>query len=129
MPALERLHGTRVVAEPAAIDAMAAALPPSTVVIRSAADDAFAIGVTRPAVGDPHAIVEDEPGFVGGWCAIADVARHLEWALPTERPVLAQGSVAGVPAKLWIVDDDRVLLVTAASYATVLAERLGWTRP
>jgi hypothetical protein len=36
--------------------------------------------------------------------------------------------VAGVPAKLWIADDERVLLITAKAYADVLAERLRWTR-
>jgi hypothetical protein len=129
VPALERLVGTRVVADPAAIDAMVAALPSSIVVIRAAPDDAFAIGVAGAAVDDPHAIIEDERGFVGGWCGIDAIRPHIEWSVPTERPVLAQGSIAGAPAKLWILDDDRVLLVTAAPYADVLAERLGWSRP
>ena len=128
MPALERLEGTRVVADPAAIDSMVAALPPSSVVLRFAPDDAFAIGVSGVAIDDPHAIIEDEHGFVGGWCRVADVAPHAEWSMPSARPALAQGSIAGVPAKLWIVDDERVLLVTAAPYAAVLAERLGWSR-
>jgi hypothetical protein len=127
VPALERLVGRRVVADPAAIDAMVAGLPTSIVVIRAAPDDAFAIGVTGAAVDDPHAIIEDERGFVGGWCGIDDIRPHIEWSVPTERPVLAQGSIAGVPAKLWIQDDDRVLLVTAVPYADVLAERLGWS--
>ncbi len=128
MPALDRSPGTRVVADPAAIDAWLAGLPPSTIVIRPAPDDAFAIGVATAEVADPHAIVVDERGFVGGWCTLEDLRRHLEWTPPTERPALAQGSVAGVPAKLWIAADDRVFLVTAAAYADVLAERLRWTR-
>jgi hypothetical protein len=129
VPALERLFGIRVVADPAAIDAAVGALPPSSVVLRFAPDDAFAIGVPGARVDDPHAIIEDEHGFVGGWCSIDDIRPHVEWSIPSERSVLAQGSVAGVPAKLWIVDEDRVLLVTAAPYAATLAERLGWSRP
>jgi len=130
VPALDRLAGTRVVADPAAIDAFIAGLDASAVVIRPAPDDAFVLGVGVDAVRveDPHAIVEDERGFVGGWGTLGEVRRHLEWAPPTERPALAQGSVAGVPAKLWIIDDERVLLVTAAAYADVLAERLRWSR-
>lgn len=130
MPALERLEGTRVVADPAAIDSMVGALAPSIVVLRAAPDDVFAIGATGVAVDDPHAIVEDERGFVGGWCAIDEIRSHLEWSLPTERPALAQGSIAGVPAKLYLPEDGHdALVVTAAAYAATLAERLGWSRP
>ncbi len=132
MPALERLEGTRVVADPAAIDSMVGALAPSTVVLRFAPDDAFAIGVAGAAVDDPHAIIEDEHGFVGGWCGIDGIRPHLEWSLPTDRPALAQGSIAGVPAKLYLPadgGDTDVLVVTAAAYGATLAERLGWSRP
>jgi hypothetical protein len=130
VPALDRLRGTRVVADPAAIDALLAGLPVATVVIRPAPDDAFLDGVAVEDVhvADPHAIVEREPGFVGAWCTLDDLRPHLEWSPPSARPALAQGSVAGVPAKLWIVDDERVFLVTAAAHADVLAERLRWTR-
>ena len=128
MPALDRLTGTRVVADPAAIDALVVSLPPSIVVIRIAPDDAFAIDAGPVEVVDLHAIVETEHGFVGGWCTLDDIRPHMEWLPATERPALAQGSVAGVPAKLWIVDDGRVLVVAAAAHAHVLAERLGWSR-
>ena len=130
MPALERLDGTRVVADPAAIDSLVAALPASIVVLRFAPDDAFAIGITSVAVDDPDAIIEAEHGFVGGWCGIDDIRPHLEWSLPTERPALAQGSIAGVPAKLFLPEDrGDVLVLTTAAYAATLAERLGWSRP
>jgi hypothetical protein len=122
------LIGVRVVADPAAIDAWVATLEPSTVVIRPAPDDAFAIDVASAQVDDPHAVVEDERGFVGGWSTLEGLRRHLEWTPPTDRPTLAQGSIAGVPAKLWIVDDEHVLVVAAAAHADVLAERLRWTR-
>ena len=75
------------------------------------------------AVDDPHAIVVDEPGFVGGSVDLDVVRRHTEWPLPTDRPALAQGSIAGVPAKLWLTDDG-ALLVTHAAYAADLEDRL-----
>ena len=130
MPALDRLRGTRVVADPTAIDALIATLLTTTVVIRPAPDDVFLddVEVGDVHLDDPHAIIEAERGFVGGWCTLDDLRRHLEWTPPIARPALAQGSVAGVPAKLWIETDDRVFLVTAAAYADVLAERLRWTR-
>jgi len=53
-----------------------------------------------------------------------DVAHHVEWSIPVERPALAQGSVANVPARVWLPDDGNVLLITAAAYANELANRL-----
>jgi hypothetical protein len=121
--ALEPLPGLRVVADPAALDA--ARWHGGTVtVLRSAPDDAFAIGADAVEVGDEHAIIESEAGFSGTWLDIDDVAHHLEWSLPDERPALAQGSIAGVPAKLWLPDDGPALLLTATAYALELAGRL-----
>ena len=43
---------------------------------------------------------------------------------------LAQGSVAGVPAKIWLpdaADPDRAFLVATAAASATLAERIGWT--
>jgi hypothetical protein len=138
VPALELLRGLRVVADPGALDAArwkpsraatrGAGSASAVTVLRLAPDDAFAIGATSASVDDEHAIIEDERGFVGGWCALDAVRPHLEWSPPTERPALTQGSIAGVPAKLWLPDDGEVLVVTAAAYADVLAERLGWPR-
>lgn len=126
MPALERLAGLRVVATPGAIDD-ARWTGDDVLVLRLAPDDAFAIRATAVAVDDPHAIVVDDHGFVGAWCTLADVTPHVEWWPPVERPVLAQGAVAGVPAKAWIETDDRVLLVATVAAAATLAERLGWS--
>lgn len=139
MPALDRLRGLRVVADPAALDgarwtaAGGDAAPGGTTVtvLRFAPDDAFAIDAAAVKVDDPDAIVEEERGFLGGWGELDAIRSHLEWSLPADhvRPALVQGSVAGVPAKLWLpADDDRVLVVTAAACAEVLAERLGWRR-
>ena len=123
MPALEPLRGLRVVADPAALDA-ARWQGTDVTVLRFAPDDAFGIGADRVDVDDEHAIVESEVGFSGAWLALEDVEPHIEWAIPAERPVLAQGSIASVPAKLWLPDDGKVLLLAASAYADELASRL-----
>ena len=149
MPELERLHGLRVVADKAALDA-ARWHGADVTVLRFAPDDALGLGADAVEVDDEHAIVEAEAGYVGVWLSIGDLERHLEWPLPSDRPVLAQGTVAGVPAKVWLPADgpdnrrddsrnagpdagpdgsrgagaNRALLLTAAAYAHELGERL-----
>lgn len=123
MPGLDRLRGVRVVADPASLD-RATWTGDGITVLRFAPDDAFAIGATGVEIDDEHAIVEDEVGFVGAWLNPAEVRPHLEWPLPPERPALAQGSIAGVPAKLWLPVDGDALLLTAAAYADELTSRL-----
>jgi hypothetical protein len=123
VPALEPLRGLRVVADPAALDA-ARWQGTDITVLRFAPDDAFAIGADAVDIDDEHAIVEPEVGFSGGWLSVDSVERHIEWPLPAERPALAQGFVATVPAKVWLPDDGVVLLLTAAAYADELAGRL-----
>jgi len=123
VPALDRLRGIRVVADPASLD-RATWTGDGITVLRFAPDDAFAVGATSVEVDDEHALIEDEVGFVGAWLDPAEVESHLEWPLPTERPALAQGSIAGVPAKLWLPADGDALLVTAAAYADELTSRL-----
>jgi hypothetical protein len=125
VPALDRLRGVRVVADPASLDRATWAGDDITV-LRFAPDDAFAIGATSVDIDDEHAIIENEAGFVGAWLDPANVVPHTEWPLPSDRPALAQGSIAGVPAKLWLPDDGEALLVTAAAHADELAARLGW---
>jgi hypothetical protein len=93
-------------------------------VVRLAPDDVFAIGASEVDIGDEHAIVEAEPGFVGAWLPVDAVAHHIEWSIPAERPILAQGAVANVPARVWLPDDGDALLITAAAYADELANRL-----
>jgi hypothetical protein len=121
--ALELLRGLRVVADPEALDGAVWGGDAITV-LRFAPDDAFAIGADTVDIDDDHAIVESEAGLVGTWLPIADVLPHLEWSLPADRPALAQGSIAGVPAKLWLPDDGEALLLTAAAYADELTGRL-----
>jgi hypothetical protein len=135
VPGLEPLHGLHVVADPSALDAARweDETGASVTVLRFAPDEAFAIGATAGDAGltdaDPNAIVVEEHGFVGAWCSIADIRRHLEWPLPAGGPALLQGAVAGVPAKVWFAPDQaQVLLVTPAPYAKELTQRLGWDR-
>jgi hypothetical protein len=128
----ERLRGVRVVGDPGAIDtARWHGDGDAVTVLRFAPDDAFGIGAQGVDVGDDHAIVEAESGFVGAWLPLDRVTPHIEWTLPTDRPALAQGAVAAVPAKVWLPEhrpgeaNDKVLLLTAAAYAHDLEERLG----
>jgi hypothetical protein len=118
--ALERVRGIRVVADAAAVDG-ARWTGDAVTVLRFAPDEAFAIGATAVAIDDPDAIVEDEAGFVAGAVDLDVVSARIEWALPSERPALAQGSIAGVPAKLWLTDEGATLVVQAAYAADLLA--------
>ena len=125
MRAPERMQGTRVVASPTVLDARG--WPDGAAALRLAADDLLVIGEVFADMGDASAIVEEERGFVGWWLSSDElrdrVMPHLEWPLPDSRPALAQGLIAGVPAKLWL-DADRALLLCQAAYAHELEERL-----
>lgn len=126
MPVLNRIQGTRIVAAPAALDAVR--WPDGALVMRLAADEVF---VTAPvavdALADPHAIVAPDAGFVGLWLSTAEaldfLERTCEWEVPQARPAFAQGMVAGLPVKLWLTEE-RILLLVPAPYATDLQERL-----
>jgi len=122
----EQLRGTRLVAAAPTLDALP--LFDGAVGLRLASDDLLVIhrGSLMVASRDESIIVEKETGFVGWWLTpdeLDHVAAHIDWPLPSERPALAQGLVAGVPAKLWL-GDDRALLLCAAAYGHELEERL-----
>ena len=123
MRALDPLRGLRVVADAAALDG-ARWHGAEVTVLRFAPDDAFAIGAEGVELDDPDAIIESEVGYVGARLPVSEVLAHIEWSLPVERPALAQGSIASVPSKLWLVDDGDALLLTAAAYADDLMSRL-----
>jgi hypothetical protein len=123
----ERLTAARVVARPEAIDAL------GRPVLRLAPDDALVPGVSAAdldstvSAADPHAIVVDDAGFVA-WrmpetALLTLVAPFVEWTFPTTRPALAQGLVAGVPAKVWL-DGDSSMLACLAAHAHELGGRL-----
>jgi len=126
VPALEPVEGRRVVATPAALDG-ARWVGNDVDVLRIAPDEALGIGATDVEVDDPDAIVEPEAGFsvalldVDDWYGVVD---HIEWPTPDEGGALAQGKIAGVPAKLRL--GEPTLLVVQTAYADELRRRLGW---
>jgi hypothetical protein len=77
---------------------------------------------------DEHAIITPEHGFAGASLTAdrtADIAlHHIEWPLPGSRPALAQGQIAGVPAKLVLHADGSALLLVACAARHELEERL-----
>jgi hypothetical protein len=119
-----RLHGWRVIADPPALDAMAA----DGDVLRISPDDAFVIGGQQPRLADEHAIVTPEHGFDAAHLTAEQVAaiaiEHIEWQLPAERPALAQGQIAMVPAKLVLRTDGSALLLVACAARRDLHDRL-----
>jgi hypothetical protein len=120
----EPIHALRVVASPDALDDLA--WTDEVAALRLAPDDLLAVGAASVQVNGEHLVV-DEAGFVGWWLTPDEVREHVlphvDWPLPSSRPALAQGLVAGVPAKLWL-SEDRALLLCAAAYAHELEERL-----
>ena len=124
MRAPEPLPALRVVASPEVLDDVT--VPDDHPMLRLASDDLLVIGAASVQVVGEHLVV-DEAGFVGWWLTPDEVMQavvpHVDWPLPTARPALAQGLVAGVPAKLWLAED-RALLLCAAAYAHELEERL-----
>ena len=94
----ERVEGTRIVADPAALDRIGA--PEAGHLVRLAPDDLLVLPAPdRIEVSDPHAIVEPESGFSAGWFGASELAglqSVCEWEFPAERPAQAQGHVAGV---------------------------------
>ena len=125
MRAPDRIAALRVVASPVALDDLAWT-DDDVVALRLAPDDLLAVGAASVQLAGEH-IVVDEAGFVGWWLTpeevTTDVLPHVDWPLPSERPALAQGLIAGVPAKLWLAED-RALLLCNAAYAHELEERL-----
>ena len=126
MLALEPLAGLRVVAQPGALDAATWEGDAPIAVLRVAPDEALAIGAAGVEVADEHAIVEPEPGFSAARldsAGLEKVLAHVEFRVPAERPALAQGKFAGVPAKL-LLDEDGALLVVQTAYVADLEARL-----
>ena len=128
MPALEPLTGIRMVASQTAIDG-ARWQSEDALALRLAPDELLVLAPEGVRVFEDGAIYDVETGFAGAWLTgeqLDVVRRHTEWSVPVDGPALAQGKVAGVPAKLWLGDDGRALLLTHAVYAHELEERLGW---
>lgn len=137
-----RLAGWRIIANASALDAVK--WPKGSRAVRISSDDVFLIGATEPKIaGDPHAIVTPERGFSGIDLSAAQVAaiaeQHIEWQLPSASPAkwfvyggspsvaLAQGQIAGVPAKLLLNPDGSALLLVACAASHELLGRLAVT--
>jgi hypothetical protein len=121
--ALEPLRGLRVIASPDALDG--ARWSGRVTLLRIAPDEVLAIDAITVDVDDPDAIVERETGFVGARLGPEDIEHlvaHMDWPLSTAPGVLAQGKIAGVPAKVLVGEPP--LLVTNAAYADELVGRL-----
>ncbi len=126
MPALEAVDAVRVVALPAALDGARWA-GDDVDVLRIAPDEALGIGATGVEVDDPDAIVEPEAGFAVALLdgiEVAALAAHMDWTLPSAAGTVAQGKIAGVPAKVLV--GEPTLIVANAAYADELGRRLGW---
>ena len=126
MREVERVSITHVVAKPSALDGLE--FLQDSIAIRIAPDEMLIVSGPIPELaGDPHAIVEPDAGFFAMWLPISDaralLARICEWELPGNAPAFAQGSVAGLPVKLWF-GAERVLFLVPAAYAHDFEERL-----
>lgn len=130
VPEFTTIPGYRVIASPTTIDALVARVEASTK-LRFAPDDLFVTGPI-PTDGpwkasDLHAIVEEEHGFSRAWFEMEEFDRcvrpHIDWALPDEPRVLAQGLVANVPAKVFVTET-QAMVMTNTVYVDELAARL-----
>ena len=127
---LRRLEATRVSATSAALDALIEQppWPPGALAFRTAPDELLVAATPDFEVaGDPHAIVQRETAFSYVWLDDATAERFLdrecEWRRPDARPALAQGEVAGIPAKLWF-EAGRTLILTPVPFAAAFQRRL-----
>ena len=109
----ERLEGTRIAADPSALDRIEA--PGAGYLLRLAPDDLLVVpAIERVEVPDPHAIVEPESGFSGAWFGASELAglqSVCEWEFPAERPALAQGHVAGVAVTMLFYGSGALVVV------------------
>ena len=123
----QQLAGWRIIGDAAALDAVK--WPKGSRAVRISPDDVFLIGAVEPKVtGDAHAIVTPEHGFSGIELSAVQVAsiaeQHIEWQLPASLPAIAQGQIAGVPAKLLLNSDGSALLLVACAASHELLGRL-----
>ena len=129
-----RAPGVRVVASPEAIDAAAwqdAGPGPDEfepLILRFAPDEAFAVGATGVHLDDPEAIIEPELGYTAIMFPVDEfidvVLPRMEWAVAPTRPAFCQGSIAGVPAKLYIDTTGAATVFVMAAYLDDFLSRL-----
>ena len=129
-PQLRPLEAARVAAAPAALDDLLERppWPAEALALRLAPDELLVpVGPDFNVPGDPHAIVERETGFSYVCLDPADADRFLDrechWERPSTRPAFAQGTVAGIPVKLWF-ETERTLILAPAPFAAAFQRRL-----
>jgi hypothetical protein len=122
---LSHLEFTRIVASPSALDA---ALGDAD--IRISPDEAFSFASADDLRAElpAQAIVETDAGWSGAWLDEHTLRRRLasliDWPLQ-DRPSVNQGSIAGVPAKVWLpAGTSEALLMVPSASAHELQERL-----
>lgn len=127
MPELEPIQGIRIVATPAAVDGTRWQ-GDQAAILRIGPDEALGLWATNAGVdGDTDAIVEPEAGFAVARLDTDEreaLATHSDWPIPSAAGSIAQGKIAGIPAKLLV--GHPTLLVVHAAYADELKRRLGW---
>jgi len=129
-----RAPGIRVVASPEAVDDAAwqdAGPGPDEfepLVLRFAPDEAFAVGATGVRLDDPEAIVEPELGYSAVMFPVDEfidvVLPRMEWAVTPTRPAFCQGSIAGVPAKLYVDSTGAATVFVMSAYLDDFLARL-----
>lgn len=129
-----RAPGIRVVATPEAIDRATwedAGPGPDDfepLILRFAPDEAFAVGATGVQIADPDAIAEPETGYLALMFPVDEfvdvVLPRIDWPAPATRPAFTQGSIAGVPAKLYIDTTGAATVFVLAAYLDDLLSRL-----
>ena len=129
-----RAPGVRVVASPEALDAAEwqdAGPGPDEfepLILRFAPDEAFAVGATGVHVDDPDAIVEAEVGYTAVMFPVDEfidvVLPRIEWPVSPTRPAFCQGSIAGVPSKLYLDTTGAATVFIAGSYVDDFLSRL-----
>lgn len=128
-----RLHATRIVSTPAAIDAIDTSQALNDrLLLRTAADELLIVPPTEEIeLADPYAIIVEDASYSALSLDEPDAQHILShiclWELPSERPAFAQGAIAGIATKLYL-EEERVLVIVSTPYAEEMSERMGHFR-
>jgi hypothetical protein len=129
-----RAPGVRVVASPEAIDSAAwqdAGPGPDEfepLLLRLAPDEVLAVGATGVHIDDLDAIAEPEFGYMAIMFPVDEfidvVLPRIEWPVPPTRPAFCQGSIAGVPSKLYVDATGAATVFVLGAYLDDFLSRL-----